>query len=131
MLYLIDTHILLWALSGSDKLPQKAAEIMEDPNNTCYYSIASVWEVGIKHGLNKDDFTLSPKDFAGFCDEAGFSQMGISVQQITHLDTLRTDNEHKDPFDRILLAQAKCERMRFLTHDAKIPGYHEECVVLV
>ena len=57
--------------------------------------------------------------------------MGISVQHIERLDTLKTDNDHKDPFDRLLLAQAKCEQMIFLTHDSKLPGYHEKCVVLV
>ena len=134
MNYLVDTHIILWSLQGHSSLPEKARKILEDENNTLYYSIANVWEVGIKYSLHKQEFIFKPMDFHRLCLESGYNLMNITVEHIATLDTLkRTEGspEHKDPFDRILLAQAKTEGFMFLSHDNLLDGYCEDCLVKV
>lgn len=131
MKYLVDTHIILWTLLNSPKLSDTARQYLEDRNNTFYYSIANVWEVGIKHMLAKADFPISARQFADYCEEAGYIQLDISVKHIETLENLKTDNDHRDPFDRMLLAQAKAEKMGFISHDSKLAGYHEQCFIVV
>ena len=136
MRYFCDTHILLWALEDDAKLPVKAKEIILDDKSEIFYSFVNVWEVAIKYALQKDDFKYSPEEFVNFCDEAGYVSFETSFEHAYALKTLRYDidaapERHNDPFDRLLIAQAKVEEMKFITHDRLIPFYHEPCVVSV
>ena len=134
MRLLCDTHILLWYLTGDERLSQKARTLMDDEGNEIYFSIVSVWEVAIKHGRRPDKLTLPARDFVTFCGEQGFSEYPLHDRHIFATDTLtRPENapEHHDPFDRLMLAQAKADGLIFLTHDALIPHYGESCVLPV
>jgi len=128
MNYLLDTHILLWALSGSDKLPEEAVQIILNPKNTIYYSIASLWEISIKHWKGK--IGISGTEFLHFCEIAGYKRLSIEDRDICTLETLADieNIEHKDPFDRILLSQAKSSGMILLTRDRKLTAYNEPWV---
>ena len=131
MKILCDTHIIIWYLTGDERLSAKARELLDDERNTVYFSLVSVWEVAIKHGRKPDKLTLSAQDFVTFCDEQGFVEYSLSQQHIFALNTLRRladAPEHHDPFDRLLLAQAKTDGLTFLTHDTLIPYYDEPCV---
>lgn len=131
---LLDTHILLWALTDSGKLSAAAIDLLDDDENVIYYSIASIWETQIKHMLKPDKILLSARELSDMCHKAGYQLLQINERDIFSLQTLVRDEsapEHKDPFDRILLAQAKTESMRFVTHDSQIPYYHESCVLPV
>ena len=131
---LLDTHILIWALNEDPRLPEKAKDMILDPNNVVYYSAVSVWEISIKHANHPDEIQFSGKELSAFCREAGFLQLEIRDKHVYALEMLvRPENArpHKDPFDRILLAQAKAENMSFLTHDTLIPDYNEKCVIQV
>ena len=134
MRILCDTHILIWYLSADERLSEKARSLLGDECNTVYFSLVSVWEVAIKHGRKPDKLTLSAQDFVSFCDEQGFVEYPLSQQHIFALDTLRRPAdapEHHDPFDRLLLSQAKADGLTFLTHDTLIPYYNEPCVMSV
>ena len=135
MNYLADTHILIWALLDSPKLSEKARTILLDRDNNIYYSFANVWEIAIKHSLHKADIPFSAQCFGGLCETAGYLPLKTSFQHAYMVETLKySDNaprEHRDPFDRLLLAQAKSENMLFLTHDELIPFYNEPCIVSV
>lgn len=134
MKVLLDTHIILWALTDSDKLPPKARTTISDITNEIYYSLASVWEVAIKHLTPPDRIPVSETELLNYCKQAEYSQLGITENHILKLSTLqRPENapRHNDPFDRILIAQAKSENMIFLTHDSMIPYYNETCVLSV
>ena len=131
---LLDTHILIWALTEDERLSEKARQLILDPDNVIYYSAASIWEISIKHAAHPDEIGFSGKELSSYCQEAGFLQLEIRDRHIYALETLVRPKEappHKDPFDRILIAQAKAENMSFLTHDALIPGYDEKCVIPV
>ena len=131
---LLDTHIAIWALNDDPALSEKARELILDPDNTIYYSTVSVWEVLLKHARRPDSILFDETDFAESCREAGFVPLGLADKHILAVHTLtRPENlkAHSDPFDRLLLAQAKVENLSFLTHDELIPGYGEKCVIAV
>ncbi len=134
MKILCDTHILIWYLTGDKRLSKKARQLLDDENNIVYYSLVSIWEVSIKHQRKPDILTLSAQDFAQFCDAQGFLEYHLTQQHIFTVDTLtRPSNapEHHDPFDRLLVSQAKADGLSFMTHDSLIPYYNEPCILAV
>lgn len=134
MRVLLDTHIALWALAGSEKLPEKAGQIISDDTNEIFYSLVSVWEIAIKHVLHPDKMPLSETEFLDYCRLADYRQLPITENHILMVRTLhRPENapKHNDPFDRLLLAQAKAQELLFVTHDILIPYYTEPCVLSV
>lgn len=131
---LLDTHIAIWALNDDPALSEKARELILDPDNTIYYSTVSVWEVHLKHTRRPAHIPFDESDFSEGCREAGFVPLSLADKHVLAVHTLSRPNnikEHNDPFDRLLLAQAKVENLSFLTHDALIPGYEERCVIPV
>ncbi len=131
---LLDTHILIWALVDDLRLSKKAREIISDQENTIYYSTVSVWEVSIKHTLHPDNVEFTGKDLSEFCKEAGFLPLEMKEKHVHALETIVREEgapPHHDPFDRMLVAQAKAENMFFITHDLLIPFYREKCIIPV
>lgn len=135
MNYLADTHILIWAIKDDEKLPIKAREILLSRENNIYYSFANVWEIAIKHALHKPSMTFTAQQFEELCRLAGYLPLKTDFRHAYMVESLNyADNaprEHRDPFDRLLLAQAKVEKMFFITHDELIPYYNESCIVSV
>lgn len=134
MKILLDTHILLWALSNDVRLPEKARKLIENENNEIYYSIISLWEIEIKHLTHPDAMTVSAKQIAGYCVQSGFQKITIEESHIYAMTDLKREKDappHKDPFDRILICQASTENMIFVTHDSLIGGYSEPCILTV
>ena len=131
---LLDTHILIWALNDDPQLSSKARDLIMDPDNTIFYSVVSVWEVLLKHDSPKNNLTLTPEEFINYCEDSGYIALNMKPKHIvtaSKLDTSGIDKQHSDPFDRLLLSQAKSENFTFLTHDEKIPLYKEKCVITV
>jgi PIN domain nuclease of toxin-antitoxin system len=121
MRYLVDTHLLLWFLLVPTKLSALALSILADSNHALMFSTSSVWEVAIKFGLQRDDFTISPQTFRlGLLDNQ-FEELAITSEQTFAVSTLPLI--HKDPFDRLLVAQAMVESMLLLTADPAIARY--------
>ncbi|MCM1040534.1 MAG: type II toxin-antitoxin system VapC family toxin [Ruminococcus sp.] len=134
MKILLDTHIAIWSVLDSEELPNEARVMILDEGNEIYYSVASVWEITIKHMAHPETFLYSGKQLENGCEANGFISLSIYNKHVALLETLvRPQNAplHKDPFDRILLAQAKAEEMKLMTHDALIPYYNESCVISV
>lgn len=130
----MDTHIALWAITDTDKLSNEVFRILESEKNEIFYSIASVWEIAIKHKIKPLNMPMPEEEFVDFCEKTGFVQLPIETTHIFQLKSLeRTKNEpkHNDPFDRILLAQAKSEGLKLITHDEMLSHYGEDCVMLV
>ena len=131
---LLDTHILIWALNDDERLPEKAKEMILDADNVIYYSSVSVWEVSIKHALHPDNIAFTGKELAFYCQEAGFLSLEMKDKHVFALETItRAEGAptHHDPFDLMLVAQAKAENMSFITHDSLIPYYEEKCIIPV
>lgn len=134
MKILLDTHILLWAISNDVKLPEKARKLIENEENEIYYSIISLWEVELKRLVHPDAMSVSAEQLAEYCDQSGFQRILIREKHIYALVGLeRGENAspHKDPFDRMLICQASIENMMFITHDSLIRGYNEPCILTV
>lgn len=134
MKVLIDTHIAIWAVLNDPKLPERAKDIILDEGNEIFYSTASVWEITIKHMLHPDKIRLSGSLLEKGCEDNGYLVLPVFNKHVLALETLkRSQNapQHKDPFDRIMLAQAKEENLMFLTHDSLIPYYGEPFVISV
>lgn len=131
---LLDSHILIWALTEDSRLTDKAKELILDEENQIFYSTASIWEISIKHALHPDHVSFSGRELSHYCQEAGFGCVAIRDKHIYALETLKRKEgvpKHNDAFDRILVAQAKSEKMRFMTHDGLIPYYEEDCILEV
>ncbi|WP_027187099.1 type II toxin-antitoxin system VapC family toxin [Desulfovibrio cuneatus] len=116
---LLDTHMLIWAAVGT--LPRKAEQLLVDANNTLYFSPASLWEIGIKQSLGRNDFAVDAAMLRRGLVDAHYIELPITAQHTLAVNDLPA--LHKDPFDRILLAQAKCEGFWLLTSDKQIKEY--------
>ncbi|MCD7983208.1 MAG: type II toxin-antitoxin system VapC family toxin [Desulfovibrio sp.] len=119
MKLLLDTHMLIWA--ASDTLPQKAARLVTDADNTLYFSPASIWEIVIKKGLGRVDVTIEPEVLRRGLLDNQYLELPITSQHALWVNDLPMI--HKDPFDRILLAQAKSEGISLLTPDVSLKEY--------
>ncbi len=134
MEFLLDTHIILWTLFKPYNLSQKAIDVLSNRQNDFYYSIASMWEVAVKHRKHPKAITRSGTEFMHYCEAMGFTRLPIDDRHVCTLETLLEKEGFKgqeDPFDRILLAQAKADGMTLLTHDNKFSYYDEPYVYLV
>ncbi|WP_323841927.1 MULTISPECIES: type II toxin-antitoxin system VapC family toxin [unclassified Moraxella] len=123
MRYLLDTHILLWALKNSPKLSKSVKLIVSDYRNELWFSPASIWEVGIKLSNEKvqDDDLVEPFLLYQTLLQEDFKELKINSR---HAIAVRNMQKiHKDPFDRILIAQAKTENLVLITVDDKIKQY--------
>jgi PIN domain nuclease of toxin-antitoxin system len=118
---LLDTHLLLWAVGFPELLSVQAFELMRDPKNDLYFSVSSIWEVAIKHGLGRADFKASPGLLRRTLLDDGYEELPILSQHAVALSSLPPI--HKDPFDRILIAQAMVEGITLLTADRVISQY--------
>jgi PIN domain nuclease of toxin-antitoxin system len=124
MRLLLDTHVLLWTLVDDPRLSTQARGHITDPTATIFVSAASIWEISIKHGLGRTGpgaMPISGEDAVGYCGKAGFTLLPISARHAAAVETLPA--VHGDPFDWMLVAQAKTEPLILLTHDAQVAAY--------
>jgi PIN domain nuclease of toxin-antitoxin system len=118
---LLDTQLLLWAASEPKRLSKTAIKLLQNPENELLFSSASLWEIATKRGLGRDDFRVEPRVLRRGLLDNGYKELPITSQHAVSIDTLRP--LHKDPFDRLLLAQALTEGITLLTSDAQLARY--------
>ena len=134
MRILLDTRIALWAIADTSKLSDEVTRLLESRENDIFYSLVSVWEIAIKHQINPKHMPIAEEIFVQLCENTGFVKLPVKSGHIFLLKTLVRPEDapkHKDPFDRLLLAQAKYEGFKFFTHDSLIPYYEESCIISV
>jgi PIN domain nuclease of toxin-antitoxin system len=120
---LLDTHVLLWTAGPANKLSAVARALLDDPQNELLFSPASLWEIAIKHGLGRSDFRIDPRILRRGLLDNGYDELPITSEHAVAIDGLPPI--HKDPFDRILVAQAIVEGITLITADpllARYPG---------
>ncbi|MFP5227229.1 MAG: type II toxin-antitoxin system VapC family toxin [Acidobacteriota bacterium] len=118
---LLDTHVLLWALIDPDRVPAPMRRLIEDTANRVWFSADSIWEIAIKHSLGREDFPAEPAAIAKAARETGFEDLTVTARHAAAVDTLPWP--HRDPFDRLLVAQAHAEGMKLLSLDPDVNAY--------
>ena len=121
MKLLLDTHVLLRAAGSPDQLSPDARTLLEDPNNELVFSAASLWEITIKRSLGRPDFQVDARVLRRGLLDNGYLELSITSEHAVFIDSL--PSIHKDPFDRILVAQATVEGITLLTADALVAQY--------
>lgn len=121
MRLLLDTHLLLWAAGQPGRLSAKARALLEDAGNELWFSAASLWEITIKRGLGRADFRVEPRALRRGLLDNGYRELPVTSEHAVTTDTLPI--LHKDPFDRILVAQSLAEGITLLTADTLVAQY--------
>ena len=121
MKLLLDTQILLWAAGQPDRLSSAARTLLNNPRNELLFSAASLWEIAIKKTLGRPDFVVEPRLLRRGLLDNGYAELPVTSQHAVSIDGLPP--LHKDPFDRLLLAQALSEGITLLTGDAQLARY--------
>ena len=123
---LLDTHVALWAIADSPKLPQRARDLIQAPKTTVWVSAASIWEIVIMCGMGRGDMPVSGQDAVRYFQESGYRFLPIDVEHALAVESLPA--HHQDPFDRILVAQALVEPMRLMTHEPLVARYSDTII---
>ena len=121
MRLLVDTHLLLWAAASSSRLPRGARALIEDPANEVHYSAASIWEIAIKSALRRKDFRVDVPALLAALPRMGFVELPVTGAHAARVVQLA--DIHRDPFDRLLVAQSVVEPLTLLTNDALLARY--------
>ncbi len=121
MKLLLDTQLLLWAAGQPERLSAAARKLLTDPKNELLFSAASLWEIAIKKTLGRDDFRVEPRLLRRGLLDNGYAELPVTSQHAVSIDGLPP--LHKDPFDRLLVAQALTEGITLVTHDAHVARY--------
>ena len=121
MKLLLDTQLLLWAAGAPRRLSAQARKLFEDESNELLFSAASLWEIAIKSTLGRDDFKVQPRVLRRGLLDNGYTELPITSQHAVGIDSL--PDLHRDPFDRLLVAQAQCEGITLVTGDAQLARY--------
>ncbi len=121
MKFLLDTHVLLWAAGEPTRLSTSARRLLNDPNNDLLFSAASLWEVAIKRGLGRKDLSVDARLLRRGLLDNGYEELPILSKHVVEIESLPAI--HKDPFDRLLVAQATVEGITLLTLDSVVARY--------
>jgi PIN domain nuclease of toxin-antitoxin system len=121
--WLLDTNILLAALIKPELLPTDTQALLQDPASLVYFSAASLWEIAIKHSLGRDDFDFLPQDIHQLALQTGFTELPVAASHSYAVANMAW--HHRDPFDRLLIAQALSLPAYLLTTDGVLEAYSE------
>lgn len=125
---LLDTHVALWAITDSPRLSERARSLIMSDQASIWVSAATLWEIAIKHALGRGDMPVSAQAAKQYFDDSGYGFLPIDAQHAMAVESLPL--LHQDPFDRMLVAQAMTEPMRFLTHDAILARYSDTIIAV-
>ena len=121
MRLLLDTHLLLWAVASSQRVSPEARSLIEDPRNDVFFSAASLWEIAIKSTLRRKDFRVDLPLMQSAMSDMGVIELPVRSEHAVRITELPP--VHRDPFDRLLVAQSLVEPMLLLTNDAVLARY--------
>jgi PIN domain nuclease of toxin-antitoxin system len=125
---LLDTHLLLWATASSKRLSRDARDLIEDEANEVHFSAASMWEIAIKSALGRSDFRIDVPALAAALPAMGLAELPVTAAHavaVTRLPAI-----HRDPFDRLLIAQSIAEPLVLVTNDSVLARYSESIRVV-
>ena len=126
MKYLLDTHIILWAGFDVKRLSRKAKAILENPENALYFSPISLWEISIKHEKHPEQMAVTSERVRDIAIKMGFIELPVRSRH--GVDIAKLPGVHNDPFDRMLVTQARSDGICLISHDDKVIAYGESVV---
>lgn len=121
MTFLLDTQLLLWAAGQPRRLPTTARTLIADPGHELVFSVASLWEIAIKRAIGREDFVVEPRVLRRSLLDNAYKELAITGEHALGVESL--PSLHRDPFDRLLVAQATAEGITLLTHDRQVAAY--------
>ena len=121
MKLLLDTHILLWVAGSPEKLSESTRSLLSSPDNSLFFSAASIWEIVIKLGLGRKDFKADPYRLRRLLVSNGYAEISVTAEHALKVDSLPP--LHKDPFDRLIISTANTENLTLVTVDENIQKY--------
>lgn len=127
MKLLLDTHVLLWAAVSPDRISRKARALIANRENSLFFSVASIWEIVIKNGLHRPDFRIEPGRLRRRLFENGYDELPVGGEHAIGVAALPP--LHRDPFDRLLIAQALHEGLTLITSDRAVGQYPASIVM--
>ena len=129
---LLDTHVIIWALTNDSQLTDEAKMLIMNPENNVIISTVSLWEIAMKNQKAPHLCPYDEKVILDYCDQAGYLVMDIKAKHVLEIRGLKTKPgtvlTNHDPFDRMLIAQAKSEKYVLLSHDRNFEYYGEDCI---
>ena len=126
MRILLDTHIFVWWLANDRKLPKAADALILDPDNEIHVSAASIWEIAIKEALGQ--IQVDPSLLVTSIADSGFCELPVTARHA--IETGKLPPHHRDPFDRLLVAQSRTEPMYLLSHDRQLAVYGDTVLII-
>lgn len=126
MKLLLDTHVALWAITDDVKLGSVAKSLILAPDNDIWVSVVSLWEIAIKHSLRKEGMPISASEALDYFVASGYNLLSIEAKHTLLLSELPL--HHQDPFDRLLIAQARTESMQLMSRDGHIAKYKDSVI---
>ncbi len=118
---LLDTHTVIWFITEDSKLPLKTKKIIENSENNCFVSIATLWEIAIKHSLGRLNLDSELENIFAIIEKTGFEILPITTNQI--LINAGLPHHHQDPFDRIIISQAIHDNLKIVSKDGQFKNY--------
>ncbi|MGB0430851.1 MAG: type II toxin-antitoxin system VapC family toxin [Bacteroidia bacterium] len=118
---IVDTHVLLWAISNTSKLSNKAKRILENNENQIFVSTASLWEISIKKSIGKLEFDFSTEELYSILEKTQINV--ITIQKAHLIELTQLEFRHKDPFDRLIISQAIAEKFKLISKDQAFKNY--------
>ena len=128
MRLLLDTHVAIWAVTGSGKLSDLGVTMIADPAHDIYFSIATLWEMAIKNASGRSNLGLASSQAAKEFAVADFRELPIALRHVVEVEQM--PRLHGDPFDRLLVATAKAEGLHLLTHDRTLAAYGDHVLLV-
>ena len=129
---LLDTHVIIWALTNDSQLTDKAKTLILDPENNVMISTVSLWEIAMKNQKAPHLCPYHEEEILDYCNQAGYLVMDVKAKHVLEIRGLRTKPgavlTNHDPFDKMLMAQAKSEKYVLLSHDRNFEYYGEDCI---
>ena len=123
MKILLDTHVILWALEDSPRLPLNIRDLILDEKNEIYISTISLWEIAIKHKKQPNSMPYDATSIRDYCQKAGYIFLSLSIDNVAFYEKYDF-SMHQDPFDQMLVAQSATSNMKLVTHDSKLKLYN-------
>lgn len=123
MKYLLDTQAVIWSLEDDSRLSEQARNAIDHEDNEITITIVSLWEIAIKRGIGKLDFTPTLDDIVTQTEASGFNFLNLTVEHLKTLEGLAYVDNHRDPFDRLIISQAQTENLIAITSDPQFESY--------